>query len=167
MLVGLSIHDVVLIERLSLSFEPGLTVLTGETGAGKSILLDALSLALGDRAESGLVRRGAQQAMVAASFDLPPNHPAFAILADAERAHDVGDGDVHRGGGEHRRHQPQHHRHRHHPAVARAEALEQRFSGSGCQSMNVPAVAIYTLIGILYPLVSERLVSPALYASAG
>ena len=64
MLLGLSIRDVVLIDKLDLAFRPGLCVLTGETGAGKSILLDALGLALGMRAESSLVRPGAQQAMV-------------------------------------------------------------------------------------------------------
>ena len=68
MLTTLSIRDVVLIERLDLSFGAGLTVLTGETGAGKSILLDSLGLALGQRAEQGLVRAGADQASVAASF---------------------------------------------------------------------------------------------------
>ena len=66
MLTALSIRDVVLIERLDLAFGPGLTVLTGETGAGKSILLDSLGLALGARAEGGLVRAGAEQAAVAA-----------------------------------------------------------------------------------------------------
>jgi len=78
----LSIRDVVLIDRLELEFEPGLGVLTGETGAGKSILLDSLGLALGVRADTGLVRQGEQQASVAAEFDLPPNHPAFALLAE-------------------------------------------------------------------------------------
>jgi DNA repair protein RecN (Recombination protein N) len=82
MLAGLSIRDIVLIERLSLAFSPGLTVLTGETGAGKSILLDALALALGDRADSGLVRHGATQATVTAEFDLPDSHPVFAILSE-------------------------------------------------------------------------------------
>lgn len=82
MLVGLTIRDVVLIEHLALSFAPGLTVLTGETGAGKSILLDALSLALGDRADSGLVRHGASQAAVSADFELPPDHPAAALLEE-------------------------------------------------------------------------------------
>jgi DNA repair protein RecN (Recombination protein N) len=82
MLVGLSIHNVVLIERLELSFAAGLTVLTGETGAGKSILLDALGLALGARADSGLVRKGAQQAMVAAEFHLDADHAALALLAE-------------------------------------------------------------------------------------
>jgi DNA repair protein RecN (Recombination protein N) len=72
MLLSLSIRDVVLIEALELSFGPGLGVLTGETGAGKSILLDALGLALGARAESGLVRQGASQAMVTATFEPPP-----------------------------------------------------------------------------------------------
>ena len=62
MLTALSIRDVVLIERLDLHFGAGLTVLTGETGAGKSILLDSLGLALGARADSGLVRSGAEQA---------------------------------------------------------------------------------------------------------
>ena len=84
MLAGLSIRDVVLIERLSLSFSPGLTVLTGETGAGKSILLDALSLALGERADSGLIRHGAEQASVTAEFELSDGHPAQVILADQD-----------------------------------------------------------------------------------
>ena len=80
MLTGLSIRDVVLIERLDLSFGAGLTALTGETGAGKSILLDSLGLALGARAESGLVRAGAVQASVAASFGPEPSHPCHAVL---------------------------------------------------------------------------------------
>ncbi|MCM8731489.1 DNA repair protein RecN [Hephaestia sp. GCM10023244] len=71
MLSALSIRDVVLIEALDLDFENGLGVLTGETGAGKSILLDALGLALGARADSGLVRAGAAQAVVTASFNAP------------------------------------------------------------------------------------------------
>ena len=70
MLTALSIRDVVLIDRMDLSFGPGLTVLTGETGAGKSILLDSLGLALGVRAEAGLVRAGCDQASVAACFSL-------------------------------------------------------------------------------------------------
>src|SRR5665213_3166701 len=74
MLTALSIRDVVLIERLDLSFGPGLTVLTGETGAGKSILLDSLGLAMGARAEAGLVRAGAEQASVAAVFSPGMNH---------------------------------------------------------------------------------------------
>jgi DNA repair protein RecN (Recombination protein N) len=82
MLVGLSIHNVVLIERLELAFAPGLTVLTGETGAGKSILLDALGLALGARAESGLVRKGAPQAMVAAAFRLVDDDAVRRLLED-------------------------------------------------------------------------------------
>ena len=72
MLTALSIRDVVLIEALDLDFLEGLGVLTGETGAGKSILLDSLGLALGDRADSGLVRQGAERALVTASFDAPP-----------------------------------------------------------------------------------------------
>jgi DNA repair protein RecN (Recombination protein N) len=83
MLLGLSIRDVVVIDRLDLAFRPGLCVLTGETGAGKSILLDALGLALGVRAESGLVRPGAEQASVSAEFELAPKHAARRLLEDA------------------------------------------------------------------------------------
>ncbi len=82
MLRTLSIRDVVLVERLDLSFHNGLCVLTGETGAGKSILLDALGLALGTRADSRLVRHGAAQAVVVAEFDLPDSHPVVDILAE-------------------------------------------------------------------------------------
>src|SRR6266851_9628170 len=83
MLQSLTIRDVVLIDRLELEFRPGLCVLTGETGAGKSILLDALGLALGVRAESGLVRHGADQAVVTADFSLERDHPALILLGDA------------------------------------------------------------------------------------
>ena len=84
MLATLSIRDFVLIEKLDLDFAQagGLGALTGETGAGKSILIDALGLALGARAESGTVRRGAAQASVAASFDLPRDHSARSILSE-------------------------------------------------------------------------------------
>ncbi len=82
MLTALSIRDVVLIEKLDLRFGPGLTVLTGETGAGKSILLDSLGLALGGRAEAGLVRSGVQQASVSASFAPPRGHPALELLSE-------------------------------------------------------------------------------------
>ncbi|MEK7245460.1 MAG: AAA family ATPase, partial [Pseudomonadota bacterium] len=82
MLGTLTIHDVVLIERLDLEFAPGFTALTGETGAGKSILLDALGLALGLRAEARLVRAGSNQAAVAAEFRLPPDHAVFALTAE-------------------------------------------------------------------------------------
>lgn len=82
MLSRLSIRDIVLIERLDIDFSPGLSVLTGETGAGKSILLDALSLALGARGDASLVRHGASQGQVSAVFDVPRNHPARAILAE-------------------------------------------------------------------------------------
>ncbi len=82
MLTSLAIRDVVLIQRLDLSFAPGLTVLTGETGAGKSILLDSLGLALGLRAGGGLVRAGQAQASVAAAFALPEDHPARALLGE-------------------------------------------------------------------------------------
>jgi len=80
MLTELSIRDVVLIEKLDLRFGPELTVLTGETGAGKSILLDSLGLALGARSDAGLVRAGAVQASVAATFAPAPDHPVFALL---------------------------------------------------------------------------------------
>ena len=82
MLRQLAVHNVVLVERLELEFEPGLGVLTGETGAGKSILLDALGLALGSRADTGLVRSGQDSAAVSAEIDLLANHPVHAMLAD-------------------------------------------------------------------------------------
>ncbi|UCI09881.1 DNA repair protein RecN [Mesorhizobium sp. B1-1-8] len=82
MLSRLSIRDIVLIEKLDIDFLPGLSVLTGETGAGKSILLDALSLALGARGDASLVRHGAAQGQVIAVFDVPRNHPARAMLAE-------------------------------------------------------------------------------------
>ncbi|MFQ3623595.1 MAG: AAA family ATPase, partial [Acetobacteraceae bacterium] len=82
MLVALSIRDVVLIDRLDLRLGPGLTALTGETGAGKSILLDSLGLALGGRSEAGLVRAGAAQAVVVASFEPPPGHPSRGVVAE-------------------------------------------------------------------------------------
>ena len=80
MLSRLSIRDVVLIDQLDLEFSPGLTVLTGETGAGKSILLDALALALGARGDGSLVRHGQAQGQVTATFDLPEGHAAHALL---------------------------------------------------------------------------------------
>lgn len=82
MLTALSIRDIVLIEKLDISLEKGLTVLTGETGAGKSILLDALGLALGARGDSGLVRAGAERGVVTAAFSLPASHVALAILKE-------------------------------------------------------------------------------------
>jgi DNA repair protein RecN (Recombination protein N) len=82
MLARLSIRDIVLIERLDIEFAKGLAVLTGETGAGKSILLDAFALALGGRGDATLVRHGAEQGQVTAEFDVPRGHPAVAVLAD-------------------------------------------------------------------------------------
>jgi DNA repair protein RecN (Recombination protein N) len=80
MLSRLSIRDVVLIDQLDLEFSPGLTILSGETGAGKTILLDALALALGGRGDGGLVRHGQAQGQVTAIFELPPGHAAHALL---------------------------------------------------------------------------------------
>ena len=84
MLTGLAISDFVLIDRLELAPGKGLTVLTGETGAGKSILLDALGAACGARSEAGLVRQGAEKASASASFALSPKHPALALLNENE-----------------------------------------------------------------------------------
>ena len=84
MLTALSIANIVLIERLDLDFEAGLGVLTGETGAGKSILLDALGLVLGMRADSALVRQGTDKAQVTASFTPPaPDTPLAVLLREA------------------------------------------------------------------------------------
>lgn len=83
MLRSLDIRDMLLIDRLALSFGPGLNVLTGETGAGKSILLDCLGFVLGWRSRADLVRQGASQGEVQAVFDLPAAHPARALLAEA------------------------------------------------------------------------------------
>jgi DNA repair protein RecN (Recombination protein N) len=81
MLVSLAIRDIVLIDRLEIAFAPGLTVLTGETGAGKSILLDALTLALGGRGDASLVRASATQGQVTAAFEVAADHPARQLLA--------------------------------------------------------------------------------------
>ncbi len=83
MLVALAIRDIVIIDRLSTDFSAGLTAFTGETGAGKSILLDALSLALGGRGDASLVREDSGQGDVTAVFDVAADHPARAILADS------------------------------------------------------------------------------------
>lgn len=82
MLTALSIRDIILIDRLDLTFGPGLTVLTGETGAGKSVLLDSLGLALGARGDAGLVSRGAERGMVTAAFELPRGHAAVELLQE-------------------------------------------------------------------------------------
>src|SRR5271156_689459 len=82
MLARLSIRDIVLIDRLDIDFGSGLATLTGETGAGKSILLDSFALALGARGDSALVRDGAEQGQVTAVFDIADDHPARRVLAD-------------------------------------------------------------------------------------
>jgi DNA repair protein RecN (Recombination protein N) len=91
MLRQLAINNVVLVERLELEFEPGLGVLTGETGAGKSILLDALGLALGSRADTGLVRAGQDSASVSAELELDRDHPVHGLLAGQEMAAEPGE----------------------------------------------------------------------------
>jgi DNA repair protein RecN (Recombination protein N) len=91
MLTQLSIRDVVLIDLLELEFGPGLGVLTGETGAGKSILLDALGLALGMRADSGLVRAGQAQAAVSVAFEIAAHHPVWAMLDENGLAREPGE----------------------------------------------------------------------------
>jgi len=91
MLRQLAIRNVVLVESLELEFEAGLGVLTGETGAGKSILLDALGLAMGARADAGLVRSGQDAASVSVELDLPSEHPANALLADQEIGVEAGE----------------------------------------------------------------------------
>ena len=83
MLRQLAIRNVVLVERLELEFEPGLGVLTGETGAGKSILLDALGLALGARADTALVRAGQDGASVSAELELAAGHPVHGAARRA------------------------------------------------------------------------------------
>ncbi|NVK33778.1 MAG: DNA repair protein RecN [Rhodobacteraceae bacterium] len=82
MLVTLAIRDIVLIDRLDLEFSGGMSVLTGETGAGKSILLDSLSLAIGGRGDAGLVRHGEEQGQVLAVFDVSADHPVRGLLRD-------------------------------------------------------------------------------------
>ena len=86
MLARLSIRDIVLIDRLDIDFGAGLAVLTGETGAGKSILLDAFALALGARGDAALVREGAEQGQVTAGFEIGKEHPAWRLLADNDLA---------------------------------------------------------------------------------
>ena len=83
MLSRLSIRNIVLIDRLELDFNSGLSVLTGETGAGKSILLDAFSLALGGRGDGNLVRHGESQGQITATFEIPSEHPAWIIATES------------------------------------------------------------------------------------
>jgi DNA repair protein RecN (Recombination protein N) len=89
MLSRLSIRDIVLIDRLDIDFADGLAVLTGETGAGKSILLDAFALALGARGDQTLVRQGAEEGHVTAAFEVAPSHPALALLQEQNLADDT------------------------------------------------------------------------------
>jgi len=91
MLIGLTIRDVVLVDSLDLAVGPGLTALTGETGAGKSIILDALGLATGARADSGLVRPGAERAVATAVFAPAPDHEVWALLEERGLAFDRGE----------------------------------------------------------------------------
>ncbi|HEU0283646.1 MAG TPA: DNA repair protein RecN [Sphingomicrobium sp.] len=91
MLRQLAIRNVVLVEQLELEFDSGLGVLTGETGAGKSILLDALGLALGARSDAGLVRSGEDAASVSAEIELPANHPVHSLLAEQGIETDAGE----------------------------------------------------------------------------
>ena len=86
MLTSLSIRDIVLIDKLDLVFGEGLSVLTGETGAGKSILLDAFTLAIGGRGDAALVRKGASQGQVTAVFEPAPDHPVLQLLDENEIA---------------------------------------------------------------------------------
>jgi DNA repair protein RecN (Recombination protein N) len=88
MLRHLDIRDILIIDRLELDFQSGLNVLTGETGAGKSILLDSLGFVLGWRGRADLVRQGADQGEVTAVFDLPAGHPARAVLDEAGITHE-------------------------------------------------------------------------------
>src|ERR1700742_3532360 len=90
MLTRLSIRDIVLIDRLDIDFGSGLATLTGETGAGKSILLDAFALALGARGDTALVREGAEQGQVIAAFELAKDHPARRLLAENDLGGDDG-----------------------------------------------------------------------------
>jgi DNA repair protein RecN (Recombination protein N) len=91
MLRQLAVTNIVLVERLELEFERGLGVLTGETGAGKSILLDSLGLALGARSDTGLVRTGQDSAAVSAELELPGDHPALAMLREQDIEPDAGE----------------------------------------------------------------------------
>ena len=91
MLAALTIRDIVLIDRLDLEFGSGLSVMTGETGAGKSILLDAFALALGARGDASLVRVGADQGQVTAVFEPSADHPVYRMLAESEFACEPGD----------------------------------------------------------------------------
>uniref|UniRef100_A0A2A4YQM8 DNA repair protein RecN n=1 Tax=OCS116 cluster bacterium TaxID=2030921 RepID=A0A2A4YQM8_9PROT len=88
MLDSLSIHNIVLIDKLNIEFKDGLSALTGETGAGKSILLDSLGLALGSRGDASLVRHGVEKGQVTASFNLPASHISFRFLDENDISHD-------------------------------------------------------------------------------
>ena len=89
MLASLTIKNVVLIDHLTIDFSAGLSALTGETGAGKSILLDSLGLALGARADAGLVRHGTEQASVSVTFDLPKTHPVIKLIEEQDLESDT------------------------------------------------------------------------------
>jgi DNA repair protein RecN (Recombination protein N) len=91
MLSSLLIKNVVLIDQLKIEFQKGFCALTGETGAGKSILLDSLGLALGARSDAGLIRKGAEQAQVTAEFEIAPKHPVYALLTEQGIAVETGE----------------------------------------------------------------------------
>ena len=88
MIQSLTIRNIVLIEELTIRFEPGMQVLTGETGSGKSLLLNSLNLILGGRADRGLIRTGSEKASVEAVFDVPGNREVEAILAREQIEYD-------------------------------------------------------------------------------
>ena len=84
MLLKVTIHDLAIIDELAMQFAPGFTVLTGETGAGKSIIIDGVNLLLGGRADSTMVRTGAQRAQIEGEFSLPDGDEALAALLEAD-----------------------------------------------------------------------------------
>lgn len=91
MLASFKMTHLVLVEHCAIDFENGLTIISGETGSGKTVLVHAIALALGERADPALIRQGEEKAIIEIAFDLPTHHPVFSILADAGIAVDVED----------------------------------------------------------------------------